>query len=286
MGRIKRIIRRNFHCAYKRPGSGSMFIRDRYGRCETYTYVGQRLKKHGIGVTKLAPVYGRVNFSNGVRFTGRVRSLRVLTAAMQSAIVHLRSNWVLLPDAIQYSRRITNQGMSPCMRRVTGAAISATQYAGWVKNRFPNSPLDAAKRYEWCHLLAHSMGGSDDETNIVAAVRGNNTEQLAIESALQMYRRENVFEMRVSAALIDGIGAQHVANVICYEVRCIYGGDNYIRYMDCLNAPNPSQIHFYGVLSDFAMWANQKLQRIADAYNPLTRTIRRELIEMLPDEDE
>ncbi len=92
--------------------------------------------------------------------------------------------------------------------------------------------------------------------------------------------------MRISAALIDGVGAQHVANVICYEVRCIHGGDTYKRYLDCLNAPDPSQIHFYSVLSDFAMWANHKLQRIADAYNPLTRTIRRDLIEMLPDEDE
>jgi len=286
MARTKRITRKTFHCAYKRRQGPSMFVRDRFGRCESYVYANGRLKKHGKGILKLAPIYGRVNFSNGVRFTGRVRSARVLEAAFDGAQNHLISNWVALPDAIQHSRRTTNQGMNPATLLLTGAACWATNYAAWVKAQLPGSRVDPAKRYEWCHLLAHSMGGSDDATNIVAAVRGNNSEQLAIESALQMYRRENIFEMRVVAALVPGAQACHMGNVIRYEVRCIEGGGTYMRYLDCLNAPNPSQIHFYDVLSSFAMWANNKLQAIADEHNPLPRATRRELMGMLPEDDD
>lgn len=284
MARVKRITRKSFHCAYKRRHGESLFVRDRLGRCETYVIANGRLKRHGQGIGRLAPVYGRVNFANGVRFTGRVRCVRTLRAEYEAATDHLATNWTALPDGIQHSRRKTNQGMNGAMIALVLSPQSATQYAAWVKAQLPRAPLDASKQYEWCHLLAHSMGGKDDETNIVAAVRGNNTEQLAIESALQMYRRENVFEMRVSAALLRGAEARHAANVIRYEVRCIDGGENYVRYLDCLSAPNPSQIHFYEVLMEFTAWANGKLLAIAESYNPLARITRRELINQLPED--
>src|SRR5690606_40751219 len=68
---VKSITKRSFHGAYRRRHGASLFVRDRFGRCETYRLVGGRPKKHGKGILKLAPVYGRVNFANGVRFTGR-----------------------------------------------------------------------------------------------------------------------------------------------------------------------------------------------------------------------
>src|SRR5690606_41102981 len=101
---VKSITKRSFHGAYRRRHGASLFVRDRFGRCETYRLVGGRPKKHGKGILKLAPVYGRVNFANGVRFTGRVRNLRTLRAAFDSAQNHLLSNWVALPDAFQHSR--------------------------------------------------------------------------------------------------------------------------------------------------------------------------------------
>jgi hypothetical protein len=286
MTRSKPITKKSFHCAYKRRNGATMFIRDRLGRCQSYIVANGRLKKVGKGVVKLAPIYGRVDFSNGVRFTGRVRSSRALRAAYDSAHSHLSSHWVALPNAIQHSRRTTNQGMNPATQNLTGNTLSATNYAAWVKAQLPGSPVDASKQYEWCHLQAHSMGGADDETNIVSAVRGNNTEQLAIESALQMYRREEVFEMKVSVALVNGAQARHMGDVIRYKVRCIESGATYVRYLDCLNAPNPSKIHFYEVLAEIAMWANHRLEAIAAAHNPLARSAVRELMGQLPESEE
>lgn len=36
----KRITKKSFHGAYKRRNGVSMFVRDRFGRCETYRLVG------------------------------------------------------------------------------------------------------------------------------------------------------------------------------------------------------------------------------------------------------
>ena len=246
---------------YRRIGSQTVYVRDGSGRYRCFSFANGRPRRLPGGITQLAPLYGRVDFRNGRRFTGRTRSQRSLRTAFTNTPGghRLTTGWVPLPTVRVQSRRKTNQGMNTATTNLTGNARSATNYAIWVDGTTPGSPVDSTKRYEWCHLLAHSMGGADDETNIVAAVKGNNTEQLAIESALQMYRCENAFSMRVTAACLDGGNGQHMGNVIRYEASFVNGGPDYVRYLDCLRAPKPSSIHFHGVLYEVVQWANRKL---------------------------
>ena len=95
-----------------------------------------------------------------------------------------------------------------------------------------------------------------------------------------MYRCENMFEMKISAACLDDTYGCHIGDVIRYEIRCIYGGDNFVQHLDCLNAPTPSEIHYYGLLETVAMWANQFLVRASEQvfYNAVTKTDRNNVI--------
>jgi hypothetical protein len=150
--------------------------------------------------------------------------------------------------------------MNDEMARLTGARSSATEYAAWFAGRHRAARIPAHERWEWCHLYAHSIGGADGPDNIVAARSGNNSEQLAIESAISMYRHERIFSVRVRAAVLDGGDGRHLGNVICYEVRCDADGSVWAILLDCLAAPTISAIHFYEVMTSFARWANGRLR--------------------------
>lgn len=161
---------------------------------------------------------------------------------------------------------------------LTGSAVSATNYANWYKGRNVNPEVKTGK-WEWCHLVAHSMGGADGPTNIVAAVKGNNSEQLIIESALSMYRRENIFAVQITAALISGGDGRHMGDVIKYEVRSTAGGANYVRYLDCLNAPNPSEFHAECIRQEFSIWANKELAKLG----PVSASETKQLLQYCED---
>ena len=75
-----------------------------------------------------------------------------------------------------------------------------------------------------------------------------------------------MFEVQISAARLqkEGEDAEYIGDVIKYEIRVsedLYGvrGWNHVFYLDCLNAPNPSGIHFEKAVNDVATWANNKL---------------------------
>jgi hypothetical protein len=247
---------------YRRPGSNAIFLRDRQGRyrCFLVNAVTGEVRLTGGGISTLPPCFGRVAFGNNVRFVAHTRSQDTLDTIYINApaLRILSTGWVDLPLSRQTTRRTANQGMNVTMIALTTLARSATQYVTWYSTTVGAWAVNVHTQWEWCHLLAHSLGGLDNATNVVAAVRGNNTEQLAIESALQMYRLENCFEMQISAVLLDGGNGCHIATVIRYEIR-LNGYGSYVRYLDCLNAPNPSQIHFYGLLEEIVSWANAAL---------------------------
>ncbi|MEJ2407347.1 MAG: hypothetical protein P8171_24340 [Candidatus Thiodiazotropha sp.] len=247
-------------------GHNTICARDRSGRYSSFTIVGRKVWPLRSGIKKLGPVYGRVDFSNAVRFNGRSRSQAALEARFNAIpFTHkLTTGWVALPEARSKSRRETNQGMDTAMAALTGAACSATRYAIWCDGRNTAAGIKSTVRWEWCHLLAHSMGGADNATNIVAAVKGNNTEQLAIENTLQMYRRENMFHMKVTAACLNGADMRHMGDVIKYEIRCEHGGTDFVHYLDCLNVPAPSEIHYYDLSRSVATWANIKLVLVSE----------------------
>ena len=269
----KRRLIEDVRYIYRRRAGQTIFARDEHGRYNCYTIQGGNVRRLASGMFTLPPIYGRVNFANNVRFVAHTRSQYALSVryAAIPAGQKITTGWVALPQNRAANRRQTNQGMNTAMNALTGGAISASNYALWFSGRNPHT-VDATVPWEWCHLLAHSMGGADNATNIVAAVKGNNSEQLAIESALSMYRMENVFELKVTGATIDNADGQHLGDVIRYKIRCTQGGESFVRYLDCLNAPNPSEIHYYDLLRSVALWANRLLVRISGAQNPTTKT--------------
>ena len=261
----KRKLEEETRWFYRRIGSETIYGRDKSGRYTCFQLNQGNVSPLPSGIKKLAPIFNRVDFSNRVRFSGRTRNQRTLTIHFNESPNILTSAWVDLPDSLSHSRRETNQGMNNAMNTLTGEPYSATEYADWYDRQNPRTRINTdLKKWEWCHLRGHAMGGADNETNIVAAVKGNNTEQLAIESALMMYRREYLFAMKISAGLLDNQNGKHIGNVIKYEIKCFYGGCNFVYYLDCLSAPAPSSIHYYGLLNKVASWANTKLVHISE----------------------
>jgi len=263
---------------YRRQFVPTIYGRDEFGRYHCYKLEdlgrGLRARKLPGGITKLGPIFGRVDFSNGTRFSGRTRSQPTLAVRFNATSRVISTGWVSLPYSRSRTRRQSNQGMDAAMLTLTGGACSATRYAIWCNGRHPEMGIKTNNPWEWCHLLSHAMGGVDNPTNIVAAVKGNNSEQLAIETALQMYRCENAFSMNISAGCLGTLDAQHIGDVIKYEIRCKFGGENFVRYLDCLNAPAPSEYHYYDLLRSVTSWANKKLVSTSEQVfgNGVTRT--------------
>lgn len=254
-------------CYYKRNGSDTIYARDRDGRYNCFTVNANQVRLLPGGITRLAPIFARVDFGNRRRFTSRVSGQATLRNRFDENRNRINTNWSDLPNRILRSGRSSNQGMNRTMENLTGQRRSATEYAQWCAGLNQAPARIPGGRWEWCHLLAHSMGGRGGPNNIVAAVRGNNSEQLAIESALLMYRQESIFEMKISATHFAGANFRYVGDVIRYRARCIYGGQELAYYLDCLYAPRPSAIHFYRVLRFVASWANGKIMAIARSQN-------------------
>lgn len=164
----------------------------------------------------------------------------------------LPSLWVDLPQSQSTSRRTSNQGMTRAMAGLfphLAPPVSATTYAnalGWQGS------------YEWCHLIAHSMGGGDGPNNVVAGTANNNSEQLIVENLLSCYRQEQAFLMRVSARLQDAGNGRYMGLAIRYEVS----DGNSIRamYFDSQTQRVPSGIHVEAVMENLARWLNLSLR--------------------------
>ena len=73
-----------------------------------------------------------------------------------------------------------------------------------------------------------------------------------------MYWSEDQFGLKGTASLLVNSDGIHVRNVIRYKIRCSAGGPDFEQYLDCLNALDPSEIHYYGPLEAAAKSANNK----------------------------
>jgi hypothetical protein len=141
-----------------------------------------------------------------------------------------------------------------------GTSLSATNYARrghgayWTRGH-------SAIGYEWCHLVAHGMGGPDHPKNLVAATRHQNSEQLIIECVLYGYRMEG-FAVQVRAKLAKG--TQHLAESIYYQIL-LNGQSAYTRTMDCRRATQPDFAEFHTVARDLRARLNAALERAMPA---------------------
>jgi hypothetical protein len=135
-----------------------------------------------------------------------------------------------------------------------GEAMSATAYARRGHGA-AGTRGHSAINYEWCHLVAHGLGGSDVPGNLVAATCFQNTEQLIIEAVLYEYRMEGL-QIKVSAKLASG--TDHLAESIYYEI--LLGGQRvYGRTMDARRATNVSYSEVGNIAREIRIGLNNGL---------------------------
>lgn len=285
---------------YRRPGSNpdTVFFRNNIGNYVALSVRGadiRLLPAHSSGRSR---TYGRVEFQRQVRFVGRVRSQASLAWAFGRNINRKTTGILNLPVRASHLYREPNQGMAFEMLDLTGDGriSSAGQYAAWVSQRNPAIQMQA-RRYEWCHLIAHSLRGRGGPRNIVAAAKGNNTEQLAIENTLHKYRTEEMFQFCVSASLLGNqhSDARHLADVIKYEIDSVYASEPLGLFLDAQKPPlRVAYIHFKSVQREIARWANKCIERRsrwhgnevdADERRDILGSIRRHGIQVDDDAD-
>ena len=258
---------------YRRVGSPIIYVRNTIGQYRCYKMTSDRVRALPGGIYTLPPHYGRADFSSGCRHNADVRNQSTLKLSYEDSVQKMTTGLVSLPLNRNQRNRVTNLGMANAMMAHTQNAYTATEYAQYVLG-------DTTLSWEWCHLLANSMGGRDDETNIVAAVSDISTEQLAIENALQMYRCENVFKMEIAAGCLDMAKGKYLGNVIKYKISSDYFDNSLVIYLDCLNPLGQSEAHFNSLQKKIARWANSALESISleKNTNPVTQDERNRIL--------
>ena len=270
MPKRKRIAADDIYCFYRRNGGGTIWVRDSLGRCDGFIINGDQVKYVSGGESTLGPDYGRTDWSNSVRFTANIgpknEIISRFTRTRESQ--KLSSGEIQLSPNASANQRAPNQGMSGIMHQVTGIEnCSATTFVNWYKQQtFPEHTLLNQPQWEWCHLLAHCMGGVSGEENIVIGAKHNNSEQMYIENAIQRYRKEEAFAVKITAACLDDIKKPggYIASVIEYKIIAIDDRSTQLTlYLDCLNPPKPSEIHQENVIAEVASFCNKMLSRFA-----------------------
>ena len=177
--------------------------------------------------------------------------------------------------------RLKTSAMNGATTLETGNPLTATQYAQWGHGaRFTrgHSNID----YEWCHLVAHGLGGKDTPINLVAATKYQNTEQLILENVLYEYRMEGL-KVAVEAKLASG--TQHLAESIWYRVSLTANNVVvYERTMDCRRATNPTYDECVAVASEMRCAINSVLSQYfpVDGFDPAVE----DHVDLLTEEDE
>ncbi len=258
---------------YRRVGSPIIYVRNTLGQYRCYKMTHDSVRALPGGIYTLPPQYGHADYSNSDRHTADVRNASTLKCSYDDSVQKITTGLISLPLTRNQRNRVVNQGMANAMIAHTQHAYTATEYAQYVFG-------DTTASWEWCYLLANSMGGKDDETNIVAAVSDNTTEQLAIENALQMYRCEHVFKMEISAGCLDMAKGKYLGNVIKYKISSDYFDNSLVLYLDCLNPLRQAEAHFNSLQKKVAKWANLALECISAEKNnnPVTRDERNKIL--------
>jgi len=97
--------------------------------------------------------------------------------------------------------------------------------------------------YNWCHLIGHGAGGSDDASNLVAGSTHCNSEQLQIEKIAYQYRDKGVY---LSCEAERHGGSLYLARSITYYVS-VNGKKVYTRKIDAFRADKPSFVEVASV---------------------------------------
>lgn len=127
----------------------------------------------------------------------------------------------------------------------TAEGICATNSATTYAAAFPGAPVIAGG-YNWCHLIGHGAGGSDDASNILAGSTHCNSEQLQIEKIVYAYRNKGV---SLSCQVQRHAHSLYLARSITYHVS-VNGRRVYTRVMDAFRATKPTFVEVAKVAND------------------------------------
>lgn len=189
------------------------------------------------------PLYNRFRPSvagrGGVRaasFASRVGSAAAYFPAPALALAGQK----IISGAVTHFKR-KKRTYAAAMRAATAAEglITTNSATAYARHFLPHSTV----AYNWCHLLGHGAGGSDDPDNIVAGSTHCNSEQLEIESVLYQFRSRGV-TAHVAADLENG--SLHLARRITYTVK-MNGSAIWIRTIDAHRTRFPTYTELQGV---------------------------------------
>jgi len=189
----------------------------------------QTLKK-----SKGSGLYGRFTIGPSGRGAPRGASFR---SRMGSAAEYRVGGRRVLPAGIVI-------GPATKGRRKQGEVMAvATGHASATAFAIANGGV-AGIPYEWCHLIARSLGGKDEPANLVAASKFNNSEQLQIESVLKPYRNNGDVTLHVTSTLFNGIA--HLASKLTYVIS-VKGKAVYTREMEGFRTDKPTYVELEAV---------------------------------------
>jgi hypothetical protein len=150
---------------------------------------------------------------------------------------------VVYPHDATYRKTASNQiGPSPGRgNQNTVMGGSAWQHVGG-----PDYAVNPKVSFEWCHLIADSLGGPTVATNLVAASYGCNTEMNVIEHRIQG-------RTELSVEVIAHCNASDNAEMIVYTVRYPLHLPIFTRNIDGKNQDFTQQDHddLVGALNDW-----------------------------------
>jgi hypothetical protein len=245
---------------YKRPQVGVMLppnntyhVRDLRGRHVTSIPRGAGQYTKRFWPTG-AVYYNRVDWSGSRR--SRSASMGMIKNKIESCVETKYQEIALAPTTV--ALRTHTQKMNAIMTHLFGHALTATQYAQQVG-------MDRCDRvaFNWCHLIAHGLGGADEGYNLVAASTHNNSEQLVIENALYAYRNEtNFFNVKVTAGLKGSAPTLAYAGlVIRYRIEDTAGTEIYQTLLDCSKDTAPTAFLEGEIFADVCTRLNYWLHR-------------------------
>jgi hypothetical protein len=217
---------------YLRPNGTAYHVRDSLGHHWTVQHDGMgcsKLKYHSVSHAKY---YGRIDFDPEAP-RNRTPALDVLVSKWSAARDKKRtyafvqhSNKKLRTHTAQMNSEMRDWGLLDGY----GHPLSATRYATHFNVRKHDG-----LNYEWCHLVAHGLGGQDSPENLFLGSKPHNSEQLIIESAVYNYKIEaGLFVVDVTAGLPNKkfSAKGFIADVVQYRVQNSRNDDIFIHLMD------------------------------------------------------
>jgi hypothetical protein len=131
-----------------------------------------------------------------------------------------------LGSATTFANTVVNQTVDAVAYNAWKATLDGKPVTDWLGNTKAGADEKIRTEQEWCHLLGHGDGGTEEPFNFVSGSRHCNTEQLAIEIGHRTARRRYKEKLvaKITAYLLPNDGARMLlgAPIIYTTEECTY----------------------------------------------------------------